>query len=140
MVKNRSGASPDRPFLFLRRSSPVAARRPFPRLYTPASNSWPVATFLSFDHVCGRLLEFAPGLSGKGTLVKIPNPLESMINVKMNLQEAPKKLTSKDFYGKIIDFQKGEEFPHRIRFTAVPSEVDAYFQALLQYGTKPVGK
>ncbi len=78
------------------------------------------------------------GLSGKGALLQIVNPLESMINVKMNLQEAPKKLASRDFYGKVINFQKGEEFLHRIRFTAVPAEVDAYFQALLQYGTKPV--
>jgi len=76
------------------------------------------------------------GLSNKGALVQMTKPLESMINVKMNLQEAPKKLTSRDFYGKIIDSQKTGEFLHRIRFTAVPAEVDAYFQALLQYGTR----
>ena len=67
----------------------------------------------------------------------MPTPLEPMINIKLNLLEAPKRLTSKDFYGKVIDVQKKEEFLHQIRFTAVPGELDAYFQALLQYGTEP---
>lgn len=77
------------------------------------------------------------GLSGKGALIQMPTPLEPMINIKLNLLEAPKRLTSKDFYGKVIDVQKKEEFLHQIRFTAVPGELDAYFQALLQYGTEP---
>ncbi len=79
-------------------------------------------------------------LSGKGALMRMPRSLEPMTNLRLNLQGVPKKLSTRDFYGKVIDWHGTKASECRIRFTAIPAEVDAYFEALLRYGTKPPQK
>ncbi len=77
-------------------------------------------------------------LSNRGAILQMSEPLEPLMNVKLNLSSAPKRLSTRDFYGKVIDLQEKNGFYHRIRFTAVPPELDAYFQALLQYATEMI--
>jgi adenylate cyclase len=58
-----------------------------------------------------------------------------LTNLKMNLGDVDEKLSARDFYGKVIE-RPGTKGPAQlIRFTSVPPEVDAYFQAHLQYAT-----
>ena len=70
--------------------------------------------------------------------IKLSVPVEMMSNLKMNLGDVDEKLSARDFYGKVIkrSGEKGEI--HIVRFTSVPPEVDAYFQALRQYAVKPM--
>jgi len=54
-----------------------------------------------------------------------------LANLKMNLRDVDEKLAARDFYGKVIE-RSGNKGPIQlIRFTSVPPEVDAYFQAHL---------
>jgi hypothetical protein len=46
------------------------------------------------------------------------------------------KLSARDFYGKVVKRLGEKGQTHMVHFTSVPSEVDAYFQALLQYNAK----
>ena len=64
-------------------------------------------------------------------------PVEIMTNLKMNLRDVDQKLAAKDFYGKVTGRSGEKGFTHMVRFTSVPPEVDAYFQALLQYVAEP---
>jgi hypothetical protein len=51
----------------------------------------------------------------------------------MNLGDVDEKLSARDFYGKVIE-RPGKKGPTQlIRFTSVPPEVDAYFQAHLKF-------
>jgi len=59
---------------------------------------------------------------------------EIMTNLKMNLEAVDEKLSSRNFYGKVI--KSPEDGTHVVRFTSVPAEVDAYFQAHRQYAVK----
>jgi len=72
-------------------------------------------------------------LSEKGACINLNQPVKPMTNLKMNLSRVPEKLAAKDFYGKVIEHLEGETCSHLIRFTSIPPEMDAYFQALLQY-------
>ena len=57
-----------------------------------------------------------------------------MTNLKMNLASVDEKLASRNFYGKVI--MNPRDGSHVVRFTSVPAEIDAYFQAHLQYAAK----
>jgi adenylate cyclase len=57
---------------------------------------------------------------------------EVMANLKMNLADVDEKLSVRDFYGKVIKHTGSNGRDHLVHFTAVPPEVDAYFQALRQ--------
>lgn len=56
-----------------------------------------------------------------------------LANLKMKLEGVDEKLSAKPFYGKVVEgaIKKGRS--HLVRFTSVPPEVDAYFQAYLQH-------
>jgi hypothetical protein len=51
----------------------------------------------------------------------------------MNLGDVDENLSKRHFYGKIIERPEGKGHGQLIRFTSVPTEVDAYFQAHLQH-------
>ncbi len=66
--------------------------------------------------------------------IKLSSPFEVMTDLKMNLEAVDEKLSSRNFYGKVIK-SSGNRI-HLVRFTSIPSEVDAYFQAHQQYAVK----
>jgi hypothetical protein len=61
-----------------------------------------------------------------------------MTNLKMNLADVDEKLSARDFYGKVIKCSGEKAQTHLVRFTSVPPEIDAYFQAHRQYAANPV--
>jgi hypothetical protein len=60
-----------------------------------------------------------------------------LTNLKMNLAEVEDALMKKDFYGKVLVHTDERNRIHKIRFTAVPPEVRAYFQAIRRYAVSP---
>jgi len=75
-------------------------------------------------------------LSKKCAEITLDGPISVLTNLKMNLADVDEKLSARYFYGKAIK-RSGEKGPTQlIRFTSVPPEVDAYFQALLKYAAK----
>lgn len=65
--------------------------------------------------------------------ITLGGPVSVLTNLKMNLGDVDEKLSTRHFYGKVIE-RPGKEGPTQlIRFTSVPPEVDAYFQAHLQH-------
>ncbi len=71
-------------------------------------------------------------LSKKCAEIILDRPLEMLTNLKMNLGDVDEKLSARDFYGKVIERPGKIGQSHVVRFTSVPSEVDAYFQAHLR--------
>ena len=65
--------------------------------------------------------------------ITLSSPISVLSNLKMNLKDVDEKLSVKDFYGKVIKHSVEKGSTQMIRFTSVPPEVDAYFQAHLQY-------
>jgi class 3 adenylate cyclase len=67
--------------------------------------------------------------------IRLDAPVETMTDMKMNLEGVDESLAARDFYGKVI---RGVEQAqtYLIHFTAVPPEVDAYFQAHLRHGIR----
>jgi adenylate cyclase len=64
--------------------------------------------------------------------ITLGGPVSVLTNLKMNLGDVDEKLSARDFYGKVIE-RSGKKGPTQlIRFTSVPPEIDAYFQAHLQ--------
>jgi adenylate cyclase len=72
-------------------------------------------------------------LSRKCAEIVLDAPLEMLTNLKMNLADVYENLANKDFYGKVIEQPTNNKQIHLVRFTSVPSEVDAYFQSHLQH-------
>ena len=65
--------------------------------------------------------------------ITLRGPISVLANLKMNLGDVDEKLSARDFYGKVIE-RLGKRGPTQlIRFTSVPPEVDAYFQAHLKF-------
>jgi adenylate cyclase len=65
--------------------------------------------------------------------ITLRGPISVLTNIRMKLGDVDEKLSGRDFYGKVID-RPGEKGPTQlIRFTSVPPEVDAYFQAHLKF-------
>jgi adenylate cyclase len=63
----------------------------------------------------------------------LDGPVSVLTNLRMNLADVDERLSARAFYGKVID-HPGKKGPTQlIRFTSVPPEVDAYFQAHLQF-------
>jgi PAS domain S-box-containing protein len=75
-------------------------------------------------------------LSKKSAEVALDAPVKILTNLKMNLGDVDEKLAARDFYGKVIERSGENGQTHVVRFTSVPPEVDAYFQALRQYAAK----
>jgi adenylate cyclase len=77
-------------------------------------------------------------LSKNGAEMTLVAPVETLTNLRMNLLDVDEKLTAKNFYGKVIKHPVEKGRTHRIQFTSIPPEVDAYFQAHRLYAEKPV--
>ena len=75
-------------------------------------------------------------LSKKSAEIALDEPVEILTNIKMNLRDVDQNLANKDFYGKIIEFSGKNEQTQMIRFTALPPEVEAYFQSHRQHAAK----
>jgi adenylate cyclase len=75
-------------------------------------------------------------LSKKSCEVALTEPLALLANMKMNLGDVDEELAAKDFYGKVIEQPRKQANTYLVRFTAVPPEISAYFQALRQYAAK----
>jgi adenylate cyclase len=75
-------------------------------------------------------------LSKKSCEVALTEPLALLANMKMNLEDVDAELAAKDFYGKVIEQSRKQANTYLVRFTAVPPEISAYFQALRQYAAK----
>ncbi len=76
---------------------------------------------------------FVVKLSQNCAEIEMDGLLKPMTNLKMNLGDVDGKLSAKDFYGKVIQSSEGNGLTHLVRFTAVPPEVDAYFQSHRQH-------
>ena len=66
----------------------------------------------------------------------LDGPVEMLTNIRMNLEDVDHNLAIRDFYGKVIDKPGKNKQNHLVRFTSVPSEVDAYFQSHHQHAAK----
>jgi adenylate cyclase len=75
-------------------------------------------------------------LSKKCAEIILDVPVELLTNLKMNLGDVDQKLSVRNFYGKVIERSEKNGQTHVVRFTSVPSEVDAYFQSHLQHAAK----
>ena len=78
-------------------------------------------------------------LSKKCAEINLGRTVSLLTNLKMNLRNVDEKLSTRHFYGKVIKRSGESGLTQLIRFTSVPPEVDAYFQAHLQYAVKPHG-
>jgi class 3 adenylate cyclase len=59
------------------------------------------------------------------------SPLEPFSDLRLNLAAAGDALAGRDFYGKVVRASS----PVDLRFTALPPEIDAYFEALRRRGS-----
>jgi adenylate cyclase len=72
-------------------------------------------------------------LSKKSAEAALDAPVKILTNIKMNLVDVDEKLSVRNFYGKVIQRSTEKGHIHVVRFTSVPSEVDAYFQSHRQH-------
>ena len=79
-------------------------------------------------------------LSEKTAVIALEEPLELLTNLKMNIGDVDEKLSTRDFYGKVIGRLKEIEHTHVVCFTSVPPEVDAYFQSHRQHTAKSAAR
>jgi class 3 adenylate cyclase len=84
-----------------------------------------------------ELRGFIVKLSKKGAEIDMEGPVELMTNLKMRLGEVDEMLATKDFYGKVIERSGENGHIYTVRFTSLPIEIGAYFQAHRQYASKP---
>jgi hypothetical protein len=68
--------------------------------------------------------------------IRLSESADPMTNVKMNLEDVDEALSGRDFYSKVTRAVDTEAQTYVVHFTSVPPEVDAYFQAHLQYAGK----
>jgi hypothetical protein len=64
------------------------------------------------------------------TLKPLPPPLTDL---KLSLAGVDQELAQRDIYGKVVEDEALSGNECRIRFTAVPPEVKAYFQSHIQH-------
>jgi len=75
-------------------------------------------------------------LSKNSAEMTLGDRVDVLTNLKMNLADVDEKLSARDFYGKVME-RPGKKGPMQfIRFTSVPPEIDAYFQAYLQMASR----
>ena len=75
-------------------------------------------------------------LSEKTAVIALDEPLKPLTNLKMNIGNVDEKLSTRDFYGKVIERSEEIGHTHVVCFTSVPPEVDAYFQSHRQHAAK----
>jgi len=73
-------------------------------------------------------------------VIALEEPLDPLNNLKMNIGDVNEKLSTRDFYGKVIERLKETEHTHVVCFTSVPTEVDAYFQSHRQHTAKSAAR
>jgi adenylate cyclase len=78
-------------------------------------------------------------LSKNSAEITLGAPVDTMTDLKMNLADVEEKLSSRDFYGKVIKLSREAEQPHLVHFTSVPPEVDSYFQAFRRHSIPAEG-
>ncbi len=66
--------------------------------------------------------------------ILLKRPINPLTNLKMNLGDVDEKLATRNFYGKVIQIFETGSIGQLVRFTSVPPELDAYFQAHIQHG------
>jgi len=74
---------------------------------------------------------FIARLSLKEAEIDFKESLDSLTNLKFHLTEVNERLASYDLYGKVVESVGDHRY--LVRFTSMPSEVEAYFTAHLQY-------
>jgi hypothetical protein len=79
---------------------------------------------------------FIAGLSKNGAEIVSTDTLELYSNLKMGLVEVDEKLSARHFYGKVIQQSEENGKMYTVRFTSVPPEIDAYFQAHLHHAVE----
>lgn len=72
-------------------------------------------------------------LSPQGAEVILDTPVEVLNNLEINLKGVTRTLDSKSFHAKVVQTGHDSMDPCEIRFTSIPSEIAAYFEAHLQY-------
>ena len=70
--------------------------------------------------------------------ITMSEPSDILTNIKMNLGGVDERLSTYDFYGKIIRRTEENKKNHLVCFTSIPSEIDAYFQAHIQHASHQV--
>jgi adenylate cyclase len=75
-------------------------------------------------------------LSLRSVEIRLKMKLEPLTNLKLNLLEVSDDLSKKDFFGKIIKDSSKNAQTNILRFTSIPPEISAYFQAAYRYATK----
>ena len=75
-------------------------------------------------------------LSPRSAEIRLKIALEPHNNLKLNLTDVSDDLSQKDFFGKIVKGSHKNEHCHLLRFTSVPPEISAYFQAVYRYATE----
>jgi adenylate cyclase len=79
-------------------------------------------------------------LSEKTAVIVLEDLLKPLTNLKMNIGDVDKKLSTRDFYGKVIKRLEEIEHTHVVCFTSIPPEVDAYFQSHRQHAAKSAAR
>jgi adenylate cyclase len=93
-----------------------------------------MCTLLQEKHIGERGVEgFIVKLSRSAAEIALNRSLELFTDMKMNLKDVYEELTTKDFYGKVTAQILKDENNYLIRFTSLPPEVTAYFQAHQKY-------
>jgi len=81
----------------------------------------------------------------RGTFVRLSEKRAAFISkrqnnpltyLKMNLKDVDEKLSTKHFYGKVVEDPGTQEYGQLVQFTSVPPEVAAHFQAFLQHSVE----
>jgi len=65
--------------------------------------------------------------------VSLDKAVQALTDLQLVLQGVDQKLSAKPFYGKVIRTKGPTDAAYLIRFTSIPPEIDAYFQAHLQH-------
>jgi len=76
-------------------------------------------------------------LSIKSIEIALNERIELLTNLKMDLGDVGDGLPGNDFYGKVIKRLGKDGYTHVVRFTSIPPEIVAYFQALHKYAASP---
>jgi adenylate cyclase len=84
------------------------------------------------EEAVGRIIQ----ISKKGCKVELNASISLLTNLNMNLGDVDEELAAKNFYGKVISRLGENKHIHMVRFTAVPPEVSAYFQAYHQHAAE----
>lgn len=89
--------------------------------------------------------KYADEVSQQGVILKLSTRCAEMrlkvgiallTDLKFNLTDVSDTLSSKDFFGKVAISCGEGKMHYRLRFTSIPPEVSAYFQAVCRYGTQ----